>query len=78
MHIMCMQMMTAIIEQQIIFNIWKTVHDNNHENVKRWYGSPLFMSHPNLVMSKMGEDLADRLLSTTSPACELSSCETAD
>ena len=35
-------------------------------------------AHPNLVMSKMGEDLADRLLSTTSPACELSSCETAD
>ena len=34
-------------------------------------GSPRFMSHPSLVMSKMGEDLADRLLSTTSPACEL-------
>ena len=32
MHIMCMQMSTAIIEKQIVFNIWKTVHDNNHEN----------------------------------------------
>ena len=29
---MCMQMSTAIIEKQIFFNIWKTVHDNNHEN----------------------------------------------
>ena len=27
-----MQMSTAIIEKQIFFNIWKTVHDNNHEN----------------------------------------------
>ena len=32
MHIMCMQMRTAIIEKQIFFNIWKTVHDNNHEH----------------------------------------------
>ena len=32
MHIICMQMRTAIIEKQIFFNIWKTVHDNNHEN----------------------------------------------
>ena len=32
MHMMCMQMRTAIIEKQIFFNIWKTVHDNNHEN----------------------------------------------
>ena len=31
MHIMCMQMRTAIIEKQIFFNIWKTVHDYNHE-----------------------------------------------
>ena len=29
---MCMQISTAIIEKQIFFNIWKTVHDNNHEN----------------------------------------------
>ena len=27
-----MQMRTAIIEKQIFFNIWKTVHDNNLEN----------------------------------------------
>ena len=32
MHIMCMQMRTAIIEKQIVLNIWKTVHDNNHDN----------------------------------------------
>ena len=32
MHIMSMQMRTAIIEKQIFFNIWKTVHDSNHEN----------------------------------------------
>ena len=32
MHIMYMQMRTAIIEKQIFFNIWKTVHDNNHEH----------------------------------------------
>ena len=69
------------------------MHDNNHENgvytyvimVKEYLyissegdGSPLFMSHPNLVMSKTEEDLADRLLSTISPACELASCEAAD
>ena len=32
MHIVCRQMRTAIIEKQIFFNIWKTVHYNNHEN----------------------------------------------
>ena len=32
MHIVCMQMRTAIIEKQFFFNIWKNVHYNNHEN----------------------------------------------
>ena len=26
MHMMCMQMRPAIIEKQLFFNIWKTVH----------------------------------------------------
>ena len=38
---MCMQMSTAIIEKQIFFNIWKTVHDNKHENGVYTYVSSL-------------------------------------
>ena len=57
---MCMQMSTAIIEKQIVFNIWKTVNDNNHENCVYTYVSsfpfvrgevlPATFSPPHLIV----------------------------